>query len=91
MFRKLFALVAGTTLLVLGFMFSLVLFAVLAVLALALGSYLAWKTRKLRKAMREQAAHQQAASGQVIDGEAVVIEEYRVIEDKAAPGNDPRP
>ena len=35
--------------------------------------------------MRERAAHEQAASGHVIDGEAVVIEEYRVIGATDAP------
>lgn len=79
MFRNLFALIAGSVLLVLGFMFSLVLFAMIAVFGLAVWGYLVWKTRKLRRTMREQAAHEQAASGHVIDGEAVVIEEYRVI------------
>jgi hypothetical protein len=87
--RNLFALIAGSVLLVLGFMFSLVLFAVIAVLGLAVWGFLVWKTRKLRRAMREQAAHEQAASGQVIDGEAVVIEEYRVIGVSEAPSETP--
>ena len=85
MIRNLFALIVGSVLLVLGFMFSLVLFAVIAVLGLAVWGYLVWKTRKLRRAMREQAAREQAASGHAIDGEAVVIEEYRVIGASEAP------
>lgn len=61
---------AGAILLIVGFMFSLVIFAVVAVVGLAVGAYLWWKTRELRKAMRER-----PAGGQVIDGEAVVVDE----------------
>jgi fatty acid desaturase len=53
---KILALVGGAILLVLGFMFSLVLLSVLVVVGLALGAWFFWKTRHLRKAMREAAA-----------------------------------
>ncbi len=60
-------------LLVLGFMFSLAALAVVAVLGLALGGWIWWKTRALRKAMREQAAAGIVIEpeGRVIDGEVV--------------------
>lgn len=67
---KFLAPLAGAVLLILGFMFSLVIFAVVAVVGLAVGTYFWWKTRELRKAMRER-----PAGGHVIDGEAVVVDE----------------
>jgi HAMP domain-containing protein len=70
-------------LLALGFMFSLIVFAVIAVIGLALWGYVRWKTRKLRRAMREQAA---GNNGHVIDGEAVVVEEYSVTTKNVLPG-----
>lgn len=84
MFRNLLALVTATILLILGFMFSVVVFAVIAVLGLAIWIYLMWKTRKLRRAMQEQ-----APDGQVIEGEAVVVEEYRVKTKNVLPGDTP--
>jgi UPF0716 family protein affecting phage T7 exclusion len=75
---KLLALVAGAILLILGFMFSLVLLAVFLAVALALGTWFFWKTRHVRKAMRESAAMQDPpGSGNVIEGEVVIVEEYR--------------
>lgn len=75
---KTFALLAGAILLVLGFMFSLVLVAFIAIAALAALGYFWWKTRTLRKTMREQAhGHASAGTGQVFEGEAVVVEEFR--------------
>jgi len=71
MLRSLLALLAGTILLVVGFIFSVVVLAIVAVLGLALWGYLWWKTRKLRRALQ-----QQAPDGQLIDGEAVVVEEW---------------
>ena len=83
MLRTAFAAFTGVTLLALGFMFSVILFAVIAVLGLALWGYVQWKTRKLRRAMREQAA---GNNGHVIDGEAVVVEEYSVTTKNVLPG-----
>ena len=85
MLRKAFALLAGAILLILGFMASVVVFAFIALFGLAIWSYVWWKTRKLRRAMQEQ-----APGGQVIDGEAIVVEDY-VVETKAVlPGDPPR-
>ena len=81
-FRTLFAFLAGAILLFLGFVFSVVVFAVIVVLGLALWGYVWWKTRKLRRAMQEQ-----APGGLVIDGEATVVEETRVRTKNVLPGD----
>jgi len=83
--RKAFALLAGAILLILGFMASVVVFAIVAVLGLALWGYVWWKTRKLRQTMQAQ-----APGGQVIDGEAIVVEEYTVTTHNVLPGEAPR-
>ncbi|MFA7280299.1 MAG: hypothetical protein WC100_09390 [Sterolibacterium sp.] len=67
---KLLGIVLGTIILILGLMFSLVLLAVVATLGLLAWGYFLWKTRKIRKQMSE--LHQ---DGQVIEGEAVIVEE----------------
>jgi|688.fasta_scaffold22139_15 membrane protein implicated in regulation of membrane protease activity len=86
MLRKAFALLAGAILLILGFMASVVVFAIVAVLGLALWAYVWWKTRKLRQTMQAQAP----TGGQVIDGEAVVVEEYVVETKTILPGDASR-
>jgi hypothetical protein len=73
---KLLAFLGGAVLLVLGFMFSLVLLVVLAGLGLLLWGWFWWKTRSLREALRTQATRR-PAGGEVIEGEAVVVEEGR--------------
>ena len=83
-FRNVLALLGGAILLILGFMFSVVVLAVIAVLGLAVWGYVWWKTRKLRRAMQEQ-----SPDGQVIDGEAIVVEEYRVRTKDILPGDPP--
>ena len=58
--------------LVLAFTFSLVLFAVLAVVALIGGGWLWWKTRHLRKELR--AARSRVRPGErEVRGDAVVV------------------
>ena len=74
MLKNVLALITGTIVLVLGFLFSLVFIAIFIALGVLAGGYFWWKTRKLRKAMRAQ-----APGGRVIDGEVVVV-------DEAAPG-----
>jgi len=49
---KVLAFILSAAFLVLAFMFSLVALAVVAVLGVALGGWLWWKTRTLRKQMR---------------------------------------
>ncbi|TRZ89291.1 MAG: hypothetical protein D4R84_18050 [Rhodocyclaceae bacterium] len=88
--EQVLALVAGAILLVLGFMFSVVLLAVFVVVGLTLGAWFFWKTRNLRKAMREAGAMRRPPpDGDVIEGEAVIVEEYRVSE-KPDLGDDTR-
>ncbi len=78
---KLLALIVGATLLILGFMFSVVVLAVVAVLGVIGFGYFWWKTRALRKAMRERPPTAVFDEGQIIiDGEARVIEGELLIE-----------
>ena len=69
--RNLLALLASAILLVLGLLFSVVILSLIAVLGLTAWAYFWWKTRALRKAMREQ-----ALDSRVIDGEATLVAEY---------------
>lgn len=50
---KILTLLLSAALLVLGFMFSLVALAIAAIVVLGLGGWFWWKTRALRKALRE--------------------------------------
>lgn len=81
--QKLVATLLAIALLILGVMFSLVLLSVLAVAGLIVGGYLFWKTRALRKAMKEATVQQAASDGAVIEGEAIVVREDRQVD--AAP------
>ena len=86
------ALVVGAILLVLGFMFSLVLLAVFVAVGLMLGAWFFWRTRHVRKAMREAGAMRNPpADGDVIEGEAVIVEEYRVSETTVLPDDSRKP
>ncbi|MGB0127191.1 MAG: hypothetical protein WBP72_06080 [Rhodocyclaceae bacterium] len=66
-FATLVAIALGGVILAGAFMLSLVLFAGLLVVGVVVGGYLWWKTRDLRKQMRDM----QAAQGVVIEGEAI--------------------
>lgn len=83
--QKIVATLLAIALLTLGVMFSLVLLSVLAVAGLIAWGYLFWKTRALRKAMKEAAVQQPASDGQVIEGEAIVVREYRRVDQKTLP------
>jgi hypothetical protein len=72
---KFLALVASVILLVVGFMFSVVIFAVVVVVALAAWGYLWWKTREVRKAMKER-----PPGGHVINGEAIVVDDAQSVQ-----------
>ncbi|MCX7173559.1 MAG: hypothetical protein NT159_06495 [Proteobacteria bacterium] len=73
---RLLAVVTGMILLVAAFMFSVVILAVIALAGLAAWGYFWWKTRKLRKAMREH-----PSGGVVIDGEAIVVDDAQSAQD----------
>lgn len=69
---------AGTALLVLALMFSLVAFSVIAIGGAIAGTWLWWKTRDVRKQMQEQMqqhASQRPTSGYIIEGEVIREEE----------------
>lgn len=76
---KVVAFVLSATFLVLAFMFSLVALAVVAVVGVLLGGWLWWKTRALRKQMKQmreaqqmgQGEEQAARNNQVIEGEFI--------------------
>lgn len=81
------AVIGGVLVLAVSLMFGLVVFAVLAVVVLCLWGYVWWKTRELRKVMRESLEAQQRAAangmdtaapesnGEVIEGEAVRVQD----------------
>lgn len=72
---KLVALAVGLVLMVAGLVFSLVIFAVILGAGLSAWSYFWWKTRALRQAMRQPPARGEAVVGEVIEGEAIVVDE----------------
>lgn len=69
--QKVVATLVAFVMLVLGLMFSVVVVPVILVLGLAGFGYLHWKTRALRKAMK-----QAVRDASVIEGEATVIHEH---------------
>jgi hypothetical protein len=80
---KLITAIVGTVLLVVGFMFSLVLLAGVVAVGLGVWAWFWWKTRKLRQQINEQMREHganapyspHATHGDIIEGEAVVVEE----------------
>ncbi len=63
---KIVTAVASIAVLAVALMFSIVFFAVLLTIALVAGGYVWWKTRALRKQMRER-----PPGGHVIEGEVI--------------------
>lgn len=57
-FTRVLSVIVALVVLTAAFMFSLVIFSVVAVVGLILWSYFWWKTRELRRQMREQVAEQ---------------------------------
>jgi len=68
-FKKLITILLSIGLLVVGFMFSLVIVGIVAVLGLIAWAYLYWKTRGIRQAMQNGAPE----DGSIIEGEASVV------------------
>lgn len=89
MLKNLLGLLTGAILLLLGFMFSVVILSVIAVIGLGVWIYFWWKTRALRRAMQANVPRQEP-DGQIIDGEAIVVEEYRVDMKKVLPDEPPQ-
>ena len=82
--RKAAAIVAFTATAAIALMFSAVLLALLLCAGIAAGIYLWWKTRALRRQMREMqvaemesCAMQEDDAGVVIEGEAVRVDAKR--------------
>ncbi|HXZ96248.1 MAG TPA: hypothetical protein VEG37_04255 [Burkholderiales bacterium] len=69
---KVVTLASAAVLLVLAFMFSLVVFAILMTVGLLSWGYLWWKTRELRRQMYEQ-----PPGARVIEGEVIRDDESR--------------
>jgi hypothetical protein len=74
--KKLVTLVSGVVLLLLGLMFSVVVLVGVVVAGLLVWGYLWWKTREIRRVMREAPVNRQG--GDVIEGEAVVVDDSGV-------------
>lgn len=72
---KIFATLFAAVLLAVGFMFSVVLLAIAAVLAIVGLGYFWWKTRAIRRVLREQMAAARHDRSTVIEGEATVVRE----------------
>ena len=83
MLGKLVALVGGTALLVLAFVFSVVLLAALVTGGLVLFGYFWWKTRALRKRLRENPPGGHVIEGEVI-GDREPIRDVEIIRDSAS-------
>jgi Flp pilus assembly protein TadB len=63
---RILAAVLSVTTVVLAFVFSVLIFAAVAAIAIAAGGYVWWKTHTLRRRMREQ-----QPGGRIIEGEAI--------------------
>jgi ABC-type bacteriocin/lantibiotic exporter with double-glycine peptidase domain len=76
--RRIFALIMTAALIALGLMFSLLLFAFIVAAGLIAWGYLLWKTRGLRRHLREQFREQatggvvtEVFTGEIIEGEVI--------------------
>jgi type VI protein secretion system component VasK len=86
---RVLTIVLGLLALAAAFMFSIVIFSVVAIVGLILWLYFLWKTRALRQQIREQMREQMRAqdtappasepdsSGEVIEGESVRVVDER--------------
>lgn len=83
---KLFAFLLSATLFVLAFMFSVVALAVVAVVGLGVAGWFWWKTRALRRQMREQ-GNMASASRPQANGQGQIIEGEVIREDNPHAGN----
>ncbi len=91
--RKIAALIAMVALAVVAIMFSVVLLSVILVVIVFGGAYLWWKTRELRKLMRDftpppgatmhcETFADEAFKGEVIEGEVIRVDESRIDESR---------
>lgn len=80
---KTFAVLVGGVALASAFVMSLVFFAVLLAVALVVVGYLWWKTRKLRKHMREHILSQTRARDSSVSPQGEVIEDVVISRSEA--------
>jgi len=89
-FAKIVTFVLGAALMVFGFMFSLVALAIIAVLVVLVGAWFWWKTRAVRREIREQmsqpqnqqspfAREQPPGAGRIIEGEVIREAETTIV------------
>ena len=71
----LLGIVVGAVALVLAVMFSLVLLPVLLGAGMAGGGYLWWRTRKLRKVLRDEQVRRRATREREVEGELLHVDE----------------
>jgi uncharacterized protein HemX len=89
MFKNLASFFAGIVLLLLSITFSVVAAGLIAVLGLGIWIYFWWKTRKLHQAMKNHMTSSgETVSGEVIEGEATVIEEVSSTANKSPAQHD---
>lgn len=69
---KLLTLLTSVILLIVGLTFSVLFLAVVVAVGLVVWGYVWWKTRELRKAMRER-----PADGHVVEGEVIVVDTHQ--------------
>lgn len=81
--RKVAALVVTATLIGLVLMFSVVLFAIIVVVGMIAWAYLWWKTRELRKQMRDFVPPPGTEQEQKVDEEVFEGEVIRVVESRS--------
>ena len=74
---KALIVIGGGLILGSAFAISLVVLAIALVVVLTFGGYLWWKTRELRRQMRERMQAQSEPAGEVIEGEVISQESTR--------------
>ena len=74
---RIITIITGAVLFAGAFVVSVVFFAVILAVAVVLGGYFLWKTRHLRKQMRQQYGERDVIEGTVIEGTVISSEETR--------------
>lgn len=83
MLKNLASFFTGAVLLFLGLTFSVVAVGFIAAFGLGIWVYFWWKTRKIRRAMKNHTAPaDEVVTGEVIEGEATVVEETSTVVNK---------
>lgn len=75
MFSKIIGILLTVVALIVGFMFSVIVLALVLVVGSIVFGYFWWKTRALRQAVRQQMASAESEQSAVIEGVATVVRE----------------